>query len=565
VAAWSLVPLSLAAATVGLLEGWSEARLQLGRERLLAGRPQEAVRALGGVRWPPLAGRARAGRLLAAALSSAPGPPLAAARPIGDPAGLLDIGAFSPEAVLVAALARGDVDAAGRTADLLSDVRHAAGPLYSAALAFDRGEEEKAARLAATAPVALLARGPGQRLAAAMEARRGGARTLLWDHGGRLVATIDAEGRMALTAEARGALDQPLAVLADGADELPRGASVRLTLDAHLSRVALHALGVHHGSIVLLEPRTGALRAAVSDVATFAREGPAAFTQRREPASIAKVLTAAAAYRAGHDPDAAIARMTCTGVERYGGQPLWCAWPAGPLEGLDHALGVSCNVAFANLALLVGRERLVAEYRLWGFDGGARALLGAAGRVHGALLSPRDLADLGIGLEQADITPLHAALLAAVVADGRLAAPHVVAGTSSMLALRTSARPRPSPHEVVPRPTAARLRRAMEAVARRGTAAGLAPEGLDLAMKTGTGATAGAGYHVNYVGLASRPSPGVAFCVRITGGRSSPAVTRTAREVTRRLLRALATGAPFECSPSAAKRPHPPGRSTIPE
>ena len=63
--------------------------------------------------------------------------------------------------------------------------------------------------------------------------------------------------------------------------------------------------------------------------------------------------------------------MTCTGVERYGGKPLWCAWPAGPLEGLDHALAVSCNVAFANLgSARSAPERLVEEYRLWGFDAG---------------------------------------------------------------------------------------------------------------------------------------------------------------------------------------------------
>ncbi len=121
---------------------------------------------------------------------------------------------------------------------------------------------------------------------------------------------------------------------------------------------------------------------AVSDERTAAAEGASAFTQRREPASIAKLITSAAAYRAGQDADVEIRRMTCGGVERYGGKPLWCAFAAGPLEGLDHALALSCNVAFANLGTRLGPERMVAEYRLWGFDAGEDALLGAAGRVH---------------------------------------------------------------------------------------------------------------------------------------------------------------------------------------
>ena len=134
--------------------------------------------------------------------------------------------------------------------------------------------------------------------------------------------------------------------------------------------------------------------------------------------------------------------MTCTGVERYGGQPLWCPWPAGPLAGLDHALAVSCNVAFANLAMRVGRERLVEEYRRWGFDAAPEALLGAAGRIETQPELPRQLADLAIGLELSDITPLHAAVLAAIVANGgRLAEPRLVQRRLRRARARGRARP----------------------------------------------------------------------------------------------------------------------------
>jgi peptidoglycan glycosyltransferase len=540
---WALVPATVAGFGGLFLAASSEARLLAARERLLAGRPGEAALALRSVRWPPVAPRARAAGALVSALAG----PGGTVRGGGSPP-LADLRAFEPEGVLVGALARGDVSGAARVATLLRGSGEPLGLLYAAALAFDRGAEDEARRDLRAAQTPLASRGPGQRLAAALDARARGARTLLWDRGGRLVATIDEDGTPRLAAEGAGLLDEPLARLADGADTLPReAASVRLTLDADLSRAAREALGPRRGSIVLLDFRDGALLAAVTDAATAIAEPAAAFTERREPASIAKLITTAAAYRAGRDADAEIRRMTCRGVERYDGRPLWCAWPAGPLEGgLDEALAVSCNIAFANLGVSLGRERLLDEYRRWGFDDGPRALLGSAGHVRGTLRDARDLADLAIGLEQADVTPLHAAALAAVVGDGgRLAPPHLVAGATSRLALRDAPRTFSPPREVIPAAVAGRLREAMVAVALRGTGAGLAPGGFPVAMKTGTGATAGLGYHVNYVGVGPLPAPTVAFAVRVTGGRTSPAVTEAAREVTRRLLEALAARAPL--------------------
>ena len=56
--------------------------------------------------------------------------------------------------------------------------------------------------------------------------------------------------------------------------------------------------------------------------------GTPAFEERREPASISKLITTAAALRAGLDPDAAISQMTCTGSHRYEGGTLWCSHPS---------------------------------------------------------------------------------------------------------------------------------------------------------------------------------------------------------------------------------------------
>jgi cell division protein FtsI/penicillin-binding protein 2 len=88
--------------------------------------------------------------------------------------------------------------------------------------------------------------------------------------------------------------------------------------------------------------------------------------------------------------------------------------------------------------------------------------------------------------------------------------------------------------------TARHLAKAMRAVAVYGTGAGLAPLVFPVAMKTGTAAAPGKGYHVNYVGFAPFERPTVVFCVRVTNRPTSHAVTRAAREVATALLARLA-------------------------
>jgi peptidoglycan glycosyltransferase len=527
--AWVLVALAAAAVLATWLFLSASADLSLGRERLLAGDTTAADAAFSRARrWPPAAAAARAGGAVSAAR---------AGRTTGRLVPLEDLERLAVEALILSAVRDGRLEAAEALAGLARRAGHPVGFLYAAALALDRGDEAAARALAAHSPVSLASRGLGSRLVRVLEARGRGARGLLFDRDGALAAIVGHGGGIEAEPGAAPLLGGVLERLKEGSG----GGATRLSIDLGLCRIALEALGGRRGSIVLVEPHSGAVLAAVSDARTAAAEGAAAFTQRREPASIAKLLTAAAAYHAGIDADLEIKRMTCGGVERYGGKPLWCAFVAGPLEGLDHALAVSCNVAFANLGSRLGKERVVAEYRRWGFDAGGGALLGAAGRVHTLPRTPRQLADLSVGLELADVTPLHAALLAAVVAnDGRLPAPKLVVGACGALGIRDEPLPLPAGRAVLELPLARRLRRAMEVVAGRGTGAGLAPPGFPVAMKTGTAAEWSQGYHVNYIGMGPVPDPVVAFCVRVTNERSSPAVNRAAREVTRRLLAALA-------------------------
>jgi len=527
-AAWGLVALALAGALVSWLALQASADLARGRERLLAGDVPSARRAFDRAgRWPPARAAARAGWVAVEARDG---------RKAAEDVPPASLEALGPEALVLSAIEDGRPGAAAALADLAERAGFPAGSLYAAALDLDRGDEAAARRIAARSTIPLDSRGLGARLGRALAALGAGKTALLLDRHGELVATVAPGG----TIEVEEGLRPLLGGFVERLPALPAGRAVRLSVDLSLSRAALQALAGQRGSIVLVEPATGAVLAAVSDERTAATEGAAAFDQRLEPASIAKILTAAAAYRAGIDPDAAISRMTCTGVERYGGKPLWCAWPAGPLLGLDHALSVSCNIAFANLGVRVGADRLLEEYRRWGFDAGDEALLGAAGRIDAKPRTPLELAELSVGLELPEVTPLHAALIAATVANGgRLEEPRLVTGPCGLLGLSDAPLPRAAARGVLDPAVARRLVQAMRAVADRGTGAGLAPASFPVVMKTGTGADRGR-YHVNYIGAGPLPDPTVAFCVRVTQGASSPAVTRAAREVTRRLLAALA-------------------------
>ena len=300
---------------------------------------------------------------------------------------------------------------------------------------------------------------------------------------------------------------------------------------------------------MLLDPRTGGVLAAVSDAVTRARGGTPAFEDRREPASISKVITAAAGLRAGLDPTTSSAHLDCRGAERFGNGIVWCSYPAGPLQGLDQAMALSCNMAFAHVGPAVGRAALLDELRRWGFDRDfALAPGGADGPGRRAI--SRQLADLSIGLEATTSRPLHGALLATVLAnDGRMPEPMLLEATEGRWAWSHGSRERRRREVVDAAETVPVLARAMQAVAVYGTAAGVAPPGFPIAMKTGTGAEWRRGYHANYVGVAPWPNPVVAFsaCASPTSRRRAR-VNRTAREVLGRLLEGLQRSL---CAPEA--------------
>jgi peptidoglycan glycosyltransferase len=425
---------------------------------------------------------------------------------------------------------------------MLAAAGDAEGPAYEAAALVEMGRFDDARAVMGARPDAFRGSGLGPDVAAVLDVLAGGGRTIVRDRGGRLLGGVAGSGELVPAAgiAPEWVPRRALSSFAGVSGESTPG--VRLALDLDLTRLAAESLAGRRGTIVLLDPVSGALLVAVSDAATFAAGGTPAFDQKREPASIQKLITATAALRAGLDPDAEIKRMTCGGFARYGSGSLWCPYPGGRLAGLGHALAISCNVAFADLGRRLGRPALLAELRRYGFDSDAPG----AGRIRQPQGDERQLADLSVGLTATDITPVHAARMAAVFAAGLMPEVTMVSAEDGRLgrspaptALAHEREGMGDPHVLEPAWVTA-MQAAMEPVTGPGgTAEGVEPASFPVAMKTGTAAEPGQGYHTNYIGVGPMPDPTVAYCVRVTNGGSSPAVTRSSREALAALLAGL--------------------------
>ena len=407
-----------------------------------------------------------------------------------------------------------------------------------------------------------------RRLRRAQQVDASGVQQLLFDRRGRPLGSIGDDRSLTLEEDLPAglvpvelathllppALQPPgLAAAGPGAMSDAAGArALRLTIDRAWSEAADTALGREEGAIAILEIPSGAVLAAVSNRSRSRRwrSNGDSVLDPREPASIAKLITTTAAMRAGFDPDQEIADMTCRGSVLMDGERLYCSAINGRLRGLSDAMASSCNVAFARLAIDVGDRALVEEYERYGFVIGGRTgepvPRNAIGVVHEYRQPGKQLGDLSIGLDEASITPLGAALFAATLSDGRRREPNFVLQADGLLGIspRTPVGDGPRQGVQVLDPSwLPVLHESMRAVVSPGgTANRVAPSRLRVAMKTGTARDPDKPFHVNYVGFfpsdEERP-PRYAFAVRVTGQPTSRRVRRAGYAVTFRLLRAL--------------------------
>lgn len=354
--------------------------------------------------------------------------------------------------------------------------------------------------------------------------------------------------------------------------ERDRTGDLVLTLRADAQRVARDQLGGQRGSVVAIDPRTGDLLAfwsvpsfdpnllsnqdfqAANDAYALLQadqQKPLLARMYREryfPGSTFKVVTAAAGLASG--------KVTVDGPEYPRESQFVPPQTNRPLRNFGGStcggrlldiLRVSCNTAFARMAVDVGPGQMIDTAQAFGFnDAPPIDLPGAARSVF-----PTDfdqnlpaLAQSGIGQNDVSATPLQMALVAAAVANGgSIMAPQVVAAVRDDENQVVEEREPEEWRRAMSPEDAATLRRAMIGVVEQGTASRLAIPGMEVGGKTGTAqlGTDPPRSHAWIIGFAGPPGgePTVAVAVLVegqegaseqTGGRVAAPIARAVME-----------------------------------
>jgi peptidoglycan glycosyltransferase len=375
-------------------------------------------------------------------------------------------------------------------------------------------------------------------------------------------------------------IDLSLQELGDLFVDKDRVGDLNLTIRADLQRIASEQLGLREGSVVAIDPRTGAIlamvsaptydpnllashdTAAASDAASLLDADPEkprlnrAYQDRFFPGSTFKVVTAAAGLTSGavsvDEPsypssNGYTAPGTTRPLRNFGG-----ATCGGTLFDI---LRVSCNTAFAQMGVETGPEAMIRTAEAFGFNQEVPIDLTRPATSRFPTDFERNLpalAQSAIGQNDVSATPLQMAMVAAAIAnDGQLMKPHVldevldgdgnVVDTYDPEVWSTA----------VDRGTAALLRQGMVGVVEDGTATRLQIPGFTVGGKTGTAqlGTDPPRSHAWIIGFAGPPNeaPTIAVAVIVEGqeGASEQTGGRVSAPIAQALMQAyLTTPAP---------------------
>lgn len=304
--------------------------------------------------------------------------------------------------------------------------------------------------------------------------------------------------------------------LSDLFSERERFGNVELTLSAAVQRIATEQLGDREGSVVALNPRTGAIDAMVSfptfdpgplatndqaalDIKALLdadEENPLLFRAYQEiffPGSTFKVITAAGGVERGNvteaQPDYPVERtfdidFTSNDLNNFGG-----ATCGGTLFEI---LEQSCNTSFAQMGVDLGSANLAGVANGFGFNDEIPIdLPGPATSVIPETF-PTDegngpLARASIGQGDVQASPLQMAMVAGAMANGgSVMTPHVMGRITDQDGEEIRGFETSEWRRAVSAESADVVRRAMISTAERGSAQGLLMEGMEVGGKTGT-------------------------------------------------------------------------------
>jgi len=331
------------------------------------------------------------------------------------------------------------------------------------------------------------------------------------------------------------------------------GGDIALTVDASLQKLAMELLGSRRGAVVLLDPRTGAVRVMASSPSydpnhldenwsRLVRDEASPLMNRAAqgaypPGSTFKVVTAAGALAA--NPDLANKTFGCQGYLMVNGYKLTDLAVHGEVN-LTKALAVSCNTTFAQLGLNLGADGFYRTVKAFGLekDPALEIPVRPGTMAPPGKMIPTELASSAIGQGEVLVSPLHMALVAAAIADkGVMMHPYLVETVKDSLGETTQrAAVHPWLNATTPEISGI-IREGMVDAVRYGTAGAATVSGMQVAGKTGSAENARGRTHAWFIGFAPADQPRLAIAVMLENAGMGGSV---AAPVAGRLLAAAA-------------------------
>jgi penicillin-binding protein A len=341
------------------------------------------------------------------------------------------------------------------------------------------------------------------------------------------------------------------------------GDDVYTTLDPKAQQVAIQQLAGRAGSVVALDPRTGAIEVMIANpgydnnhpsavapnISTFNRSTQAGYP----PGSTFKVVTATAAIDSGkYTPNSMVngnSPKTISGVplSNDGNQSF------GDID-LTTALTFSVNTVWAQVAESVGRATMTNYMRRFGFyskppldyprdEINASRPFSPSGHAYPPGSPQEDIGRIGIGQGGLEVTPLQMAMVAAAVANhGVLMVPHFTSRVVNQDG-QTVETIKPTVYHTVMKPaTAAELTQMMKRVVEEGTGTPAQLGGISVAGKTGTASIGVQGSNLTepwFIGFAPAENPKIAVAATVEktqGGFGGTVAAPIAKAVIQTLL-----------------------------
>jgi len=327
------------------------------------------------------------------------------------------------------------------------------------------------------------------------------------------------------------------------------GASVELTIDEDVQKVAWDALGEMKGAVVAIEPSTGRILALVSKSGFDANllsthntqdassnykklltDSSAPLINRAiggnlyAPGSVFKLVVAAAAFESGkYSPESTLPNpskyvlpgtkttITNSGEGKCGGAKK---------VSIATALKLSCNIPFAQLGIAIGQDAIAQQAKQFGFGETISIPLKSTASVYPENLDDSQTALTAFGQFDVRVSPLQMAMISAAIANaGVEMKPYMVDQifTSNLTVLEQG-----TPSELrrsITTSTAERIKQMMISAVSSGVSSNAQIKGVEVAGKTGT-AQNGVGdpYTLWFTGFAPANEPRVAVAVVIEDG-----------------------------------------------